>query len=138
MYAPPGSFGTIGAERMTTTVGWDPALPERAKAAWLAAPVAQKEAALVHATQFIDTIPFKGQRLTDGQEMSWPRKGIFRDDGVPVAGIPPEIKDATGLVAGFILAKVPFDVPAVAHVFAIIGHLVEEGHDLSDGKITWH
>jgi hypothetical protein len=120
------------------SVQWDSSLPVRAKAAWQAATEDDKKEALVHATQFIDTLPFKGERLKATQSLSWPRRGVVRDDGAPVTGIPPEIMEATSLVAGFILAKVPFGAPALAHVLAILGHLVQDGRDLSDGKITWH
>ena len=92
----------------------------------------------MHATEFIDLLPFKGKRLSDNQSLAWPRKGVFRDDGAPLVGVPQEIKETTALVAGFILAKVPFDVPAVAWVFAKIGHLLEDQADLIERAIPWH
>ncbi len=117
---------------------WDPALPSRAAAAWKSRTDAEKQAALVQATAWIDQLPFKGQRLRSSQTLAWPRSGVFRDDGSPVSGVPPEVKEATSMVAGFILADVPYDVPAIAWVFHVLGHLIEEGVDLADREITWH
>jgi hypothetical protein len=116
----------------------DSSLPEKARAAWASASKAEQEAAVRHATQFLDTLPFKGRRATDTQALSWPRSGVFRDDGAPIIGVPDEIKDATALVAAFIVAGIPFSPTAVAFVFMMIGHLVEDGVSLSDSEITWH
>jgi hypothetical protein len=99
---------------------------------------AEQEEALIHATEFIDTLPFKGSKLTDKQSLAWPRKGVVRDDGAAVTGVPDEIKEATSLVAGFILAKIPFDVPAVTFVMLKIGHLLKDDANLIDRHITWH
>jgi hypothetical protein len=117
---------------------WDPTLPQRAReAASRAAPDEMNEA-LKHATEFLDTLPFKGRRANVLQRLSWPRVGVTDKAGSPIAGVPQEIKDATALVAGFILAKVPFGAPALAHVFLLIGHLVEDGASLPDRDVTWH
>jgi len=94
--------------------------------------------ALIHATEFIDTLPFKGDRMMESQSLSWPRRGVFRDDGVPVLGIPEEIKETTCLVAGFILATVLFDIPAMGWVMLKIGHLLKEDTNLGDHQAAWH
>jgi hypothetical protein len=120
---------------------WDDTLPERGRQAFAASSDDDKARALVHATEFIDTLPFKGERATPTQSLSWPRKGVFRDDGTPVTGIPIEIKQATAMVASFILAKVPYDVPALAWVFTEIGHLLRDDLETVAQRRpdrTWH
>ena len=123
---------------MAATPKWDDSLPARGSSAWQSASEQERSAALIHATEFIDLLPFKGRRLSDKQSLAWPRTGVFRDDGATITGVPQEIKEATALVAGFILAKVPFDVPAVAWVFAKIGHLLKDETNLIDRAIPWH
>ncbi|MBZ9673129.1 hypothetical protein LB543_22365 [Mesorhizobium sp. ESP7-2] len=117
---------------------WDNSLPSVAVAAWESATESERKEALAHATEFLDTLPFKGKRVTKSQSLSWPRKGVYRDDGSPIRGIPDEIKRVTVLVAGFILAKVPFDTPAVAWIFHDIGQLLKDEIPLGDGDIGWH
>lgn len=117
---------------------WDDTLAEKGRLAWEDATESERKAALVHATEFIDTLPFKGEQLTGSQSLAWPRKGVFRDDGAAIVGVPPEIKETTALVASFILAKIPFDVPAVAWVMYKIGHLLQEDTNLIERAITWH
>jgi hypothetical protein len=57
---------------------------------------------------------------------------------VPIAGVPDEVSRATQMVAGFILADVPFDVPALGWVFLEVGHLLEEGADFGEGRAAWY
>lgn len=123
---------------MKNKSAWDDSLPEKGRQACFRASREEAEAAIAHATQFLETLPYKGERLTDRQALSWPRKGVFRDDGAPITGVPHEIKEAASMVAGFILAKIPFDIPAVAWVMATIGHLLKDDFDLGKSDITWH
>ncbi|HEX2554253.1 MAG TPA: DnaT-like ssDNA-binding protein [Microvirga sp.] len=116
---------------------WDPTLPGKAKEAIRKASQAEQESALKAATAFIDGLPFKGERASPTQTLSWPRIGVLRDDGAPITGVPPEIKEATSLVAGFILADVPFGPPAVAWIFKIIDHLLEGGAEFIDSHVGW-
>jgi hypothetical protein len=116
----------------------DDTLPAQGRAAWHNASQEAKEDALRDATQFIETLPFKGERLTENQALAWPRKGVFRDDGAPVTGIPIEIEQTTSLVASFILAKIPFNAPAAAWVWFTLGHLIQDDGGLMDRDITWH
>jgi hypothetical protein len=117
---------------------WDDTLPHRGREAWERATNSEKQEALRRATDFIDMLPFKGKRATDDQKLSWPRTGVFRDDGAPVLGVPEEIKEAASLVASFLLAEVPFDVPAVGWVMLKIGHLLQDDIDLIDCAVGWH
>jgi hypothetical protein len=123
---------------MAKSAKWDDTLPKLGREAVSKASKSEREEALIHATEFIDTLPFKGSRLTDEQSLSWPRKGVFRDDGAAVTGVPEEIKEATSMVASFILAKIPFDAPAVAWVMLKIGHLLKDDANLIDRHVTWH
>lgn len=63
---------------------WDSSLPEKAKLAWEKALDAEKELALKQATQFLETLPWKGEKVDPMQSLAWPRKGVFRKDGSPV------------------------------------------------------
>lgn len=123
---------------MSSREDWDDTLPEKADKALGNATQRELEEALVHATEFLDLLPYKGKRSTPTQSLAWPREGVLRDDGAPVGGVPPEIKEATRLVAGFILAKIPFSPAALAWVFLKIGHLLEKGTDTADINVTWH
>ncbi|MCJ2048537.1 DnaT-like ssDNA-binding protein [Methylobacterium sp. J-070] len=117
---------------------WDASLPSIASAAALGASQKELEEALKHATQFLDTLPFKGLKASKSQALSWPRIGIVDKDGLPVRGIPVEIKEATSLVAGFILAKIPFGPSSLAHVFVLIGHLIDQPDRIARESVTWH
>jgi hypothetical protein len=117
---------------------WDDSLPKKGSAAWEKASKAEKEEAKTHATEFIDTLPFKGEHLRRAQALAWPRKGVFRDDGAPIVGVPEEVEEATVMVAGFILAKVSFDVPATRWVMLKLGHLFGDDKDIRKGRTQWH
>ena len=117
---------------------WDDSLPEKARQAVAKASTKKREAALKHSTEFLDTLPWKGERATSTQALAWPRQGVFRDDGAPITGIPEEVKQAAALVAGFLLAKIPFDAPAMGWVMLTVGHLLKEDADLIERNVTHH
>jgi len=118
---------------------WDKTLPEKGRKAALVASDAEKEEALKHATDFLGTLPWKGTKLTEVQALDWPRKGVYRKDGTPVEGVPQEIRDACMMVAGFILAKIPFNAISLAHVFAVAGDFIDETEDYqTPQRVTWH
>ena len=117
---------------------WDDTLPARGSEAWMRASEQEKQVALDHASDFLNTLPYKGKRASASQKRSWPRVGVFRDDGARVTGVPEEIKKTTALVAGFILAKIPYEVPALGWVIAGIGHLLKEWPSLNKSDISWH
>jgi hypothetical protein len=129
------SFGSgegTGPEMMGAEL-WDDSLPEKAIAAVRGAPTRQVEAALRHATDFIESLPFKGRPARTGQRLAWPRAGVIGPDGAPVEGVPPEIGEATSLVAGFILARIAYDARAIGWLNVMLGDLVEDGADLAAG-----
>jgi hypothetical protein len=117
---------------------WDPTLPAKGKKAWDRASEDDQKMAIVNATRFLDGLPFKGQKLSANQPFSWPRRGVFRNDGAPVSGIPPELQEATSMVASFLLAKIPFGPAALGWVGSLIGHLLDEPSGLVDRDISWH
>ena len=104
---------------------WDDGLPDKAKAAMSRATDKEKESALKDATSFIDTeFKFRGEKQSNFQALSWPRKNAFFDDGSPIHGVPDPIKEATNLLAGFMLGNVPMDIAAMAHLFAILSPVI--------------
>ena len=60
----------------------------------------QKEASLIKAAEWIDRLyRFRGSPDNPAQIRAWPRRDALRDDGTLIAGIPPEVKDATLMLA---------------------------------------
>src|SRR3954464_12804771 len=104
---------------------WDDTLGKVGDHAWRAASIAQRQRAIENASAFLDTLPFKGSKVSADQLSAWPRKGVVDDDGSLVEGVPVEIEQVKRLVAGFILARVPFNASALAWVVALIGHLMD-------------
>lgn len=83
------------------------------------------EAAFALASGIIDTIPFIGSKLDDGQTRAWPRSGVFTDDGVEMTSTPPEIFELCELLAGHIEKGAAFDVFEVFHKIARIDRLID-------------
>ena len=123
---------------MTPPPDRDDTLPHRARDAWEKAPDAEKEKALVYASRFVDRLPYKGRRESSKQPLAWPRKGVSRDDGTPVRGIPNELRHATALVAGFIVGKVPCEAPALAHLWVLLGPFLKEEPRFEGKEAKWH
>jgi hypothetical protein len=98
---------------------------ERGRAAWFAASTQEREEALRVATRVLDELPWKGERATAHQSLEWPRKGVRRDDGAPITGVPPEVKEALSFLAGAFLAGDPLDAGTLAPVFLALGHLLQ-------------
>ena len=124
---------------MMTQAKWDHTLPGKVQAAMKRATTEELEAALKDATQFLETLPWKGEKLSPLQSLAWPRKGVFRKDGTPVTGVPEEVEKACYEVAGFILANIPMTASSMAYVFYVAGEFID---DLPPQKIpkgvTWH
>lgn len=96
-------------------------LRERAAAAALNASAEQKERALIEATAYVErTFNFRGERLTTTQALSWPRRDAIRNDGTSAEGVPDEVKEATALLAGFILAEVGITPESLAHLLLLL------------------
>lgn len=111
---------------MTDIPKWDDALTILAQEAWNVATVPQQEHAIREATKVLDSLPYKGSRLTDHQGLAWPRKDVFLDDGSPVTGVPAEIKEAAALLAGIYLVHAGIKPAGLAHALPLISHLLEK------------
>lgn len=71
-----------------------------------AADDATRTAALITATQLIDTyIRFHGSRLTTTQALEWPRSGVTDRDGNTITGLPQRLLDATCELAAASLSE---------------------------------
>ncbi|MEP1592882.1 DnaT-like ssDNA-binding protein [Sulfitobacter sp.] len=118
---------------------WDHTLPAKVKAAMQKASEEELETSLKQATKFLETLPWKGEKLSPLQALAWPRKGVFRKDGTPVEGVPTEVKHACYEVAGFILADIPMSATSMAYVFYVAGDLIEDLRPEHIPKgVTWH
>lgn len=74
-------------------------------AAWTAAPLAAREAALIQATAYIDgSYAFAGRLADLGQPLAWPRHGATDREGRPLSGIPRRVEHATAELALIALA----------------------------------
>ncbi len=72
----------------------------RGNAAWAAAAVADKEAALVKASDCLDAgYAFRGERLRPDQALSWPRSGAEDEAGASLSGVPEPVKRACAELA---------------------------------------
>lgn len=75
---------------------------DRGNAAWAAAASADKETAIVRATDFLDQeFTWQGVRRTDTQRLEWPREDVFDAEDAEVAfdAVPRQIEEATAEVA---------------------------------------
>ena len=116
-----------------SSLSWDDSLRQCAFQALECAPDSAREAALARASDFIDLLPFIGEKLSETQPRAWPRRGALNVSGVEIEGVPAEIKEATCLIAGFLLAGIPYDVPSVAWVIRLLGPLLRN-LDCPDGR----
>jgi len=116
---------------MKAEPAFDPTLPERASKVASGATDAEIEEALAHAADFLGTLPWKGKKLNSSQGLSWPRSGVFVE-GKLVTGVPEEIQKLNSLVTSFILAKIPFDLPALAWVMLHAEPFLLKGTELED------
>jgi hypothetical protein len=62
--------------------------------AWEALEEPEREAAIIRATRYIDSLEFYGTRRTLEQGLSWPRAGV-EYDGFEITGVPQKVKQAT-------------------------------------------
>jgi len=74
----------------------------RANSAWDEAELPAKEAALVKATEHLDTryyARWKGWRRKKDQALEWPRVDVWDESGYIITDIPQRLKDATAEAA---------------------------------------
>jgi hypothetical protein len=64
--------------------------------------IAQKEAALVRATDYLNGLAWKGKRAAPGRIMAWPRAGVTDSDGYTITAneVPEAVKAACCYLAG--------------------------------------
>lgn len=79
---------------------------DRGQTAWefsdiagaIAITTAQKESAIIRATDHIDRVfgnAFKGYKSADAQGLKWPRTGAFGPSGYPLLNVPDQLERAT-------------------------------------------
>ncbi len=81
---------------------------DRENVAWAAAVTSAKEAALILATDFLDTrYRFLGIRKTDVQALAWPRDAAFEFDGrrIDPDSLPVALERATAELAALALSQ---------------------------------
>ena len=79
----------------------------QSSSAWATAIAAKRDAALIEATAEIEQrFTWRGEKASPGQALTFPLRGLSRDDGTSVASdsIPAEVVRATAMYADFILA----------------------------------
>jgi hypothetical protein len=93
-------FGSSLSNAYLSVASADTYHEERGNDSWEEATFAAKEAAIIRASQWIDTFyKFRGQRTHSTQAMAWPRSGAVDDDGFEVEGLPPVVVYATAEAA---------------------------------------
>lgn len=72
---------------------------------WTALTVAQKEQKLQWAAVQLDTLYFRGNKLTYSQALEWPRNGVVNKNGWYEQGIPQPLKNAQAELAFQLIAN---------------------------------
>ena len=117
---------------------WKPNLVREACQIAIQTPRDQMEIIMVQATEFMEKLPWKGEKTTEHQSLAWPRTDVSLKDGSLVSDteIPEAIRDCSIKVSYFIAAGVPFDIPALTHVILTIGHLLTPGASVKKENLT--
>lgn len=99
MLIPEDGSGHQYANSYASVTAADAYLALRGNIVWDALTIAQKEAALINATDFIEATyseVWKGQRRTQMQALSWPRIDVFVEEyELPSTSLPQRLIDAT-------------------------------------------
>lgn len=79
--------------------------------AWSSASTADKEFAIVKATQYLNSLrrfDYRGRKASASQRLQWPRTGVYEaagaDEPLPSDEVPAAIKDATAALAALVVA----------------------------------
>lgn len=79
--------GIADANSYVSTAAADIYWADRNNADWAAANLLAKEAALIAASQYLDTTyRWKGRKGSSGQGLDWPRSSVVDDEGLSVGG----------------------------------------------------
>ena len=90
----------LGETTYLTRAAADAYFADRAVAAWAAATVEAREAALLQATAYLDVAyRFLGALARPDQALAWPRQGVRDAEGRALTGIPPAVAAATAELA---------------------------------------
>ena len=90
----------LGETTYLTGAAADAYFADRAVAAWAAAPVEARAAALLQATAYLDVAyRFLGRLARPDQALAWPRQGVRDAEGRALTGIPPAVAAATAELA---------------------------------------
>ena len=92
---------TVGENSYLSVADADTYWSDRNNSTWSAASDAEKEAALLEATQYLDkAYRWRGEHPgSSTQLLAWPRNNVVDEQGRTRTGIPQEIKDATAELA---------------------------------------
>ena len=117
---------------------WKPNLVREACQIAIQTPRDQMEIIMVQATEFMEKLPWKGEKTTEHQNLAWPRTGVSLKDGTLISDseILEAIRECSIKVSYFIAAGVPFDIPALTHVILTIGHLLTPGASVKKENLT--
>lgn len=92
---------TVGTNSFIDVAYADSFWQDRNGQDWATASQGAKEAALIKATDYVNTLyEWPGTIADESQELSWPRVGAFDREGRKLTGIPEAIKKATAYLAG--------------------------------------
>lgn len=100
-----GSIVTNANSFAESVADADPYQADRGRQAWLDADITVKDAALVRATEYIESrfgLRFAGEPVGDVQELSWPRTGVAyprTGNDFPIDQVPVDVVRATILYA---------------------------------------
>jgi hypothetical protein len=120
---------------------WQEDLPQAAGLEWRKLNTEGQRQTLIQAARFMDFLPWRGSKKTIVQNLCWPRTGVILDDGTLIAdnATPEKVKECQIIIAAFIAADIPCDLPALAHVMLTVGHLLIPNTDFRKGDIrTWN
>ena len=94
--------GLANAQSYISTADADTYHSARGNSDWAAADIADKEAALVKASEYLDGKYGKrwiGIRYSSTQALDWPRDGAYDERGVSIDGVPSKLTAAAAVVA---------------------------------------
>lgn len=102
---------TVGSDTFISIADADSYWQARNDTTWANATTAEKEAALIIATEFLNNrYDWPGTIADTSQELSWPRIDAYDVEGRELTGIPTAIEDATAWLAGYALDNELFSV----------------------------
>lgn len=100
MFTVEDGTGVVDANSYTTALWADTYFADRGNSSWAAALLAEKETALIQATDYLDVIySYPGRRKSSTQALEWPRAGATNHYGEMLEGVPVILMRATAELA---------------------------------------